>query len=158
MSSQVTEKMSFTPAQCRAARALLNWSQGQLAEESKVATKTIADFEREGRTPYPRTLADLEVTLRAAGIEFTNGGKPGVAWLNWKWFVELYKPDARAKHYFRYFPDGASLVQWVENLKARKTEDINIRIHVPADASRPEHEAVIKLNVVYAWPPSNRPA
>jgi transcriptional regulator with XRE-family HTH domain len=70
--------MSFTPAQCRAARALLNWSQADLAKNSKVATKTIADFEREERNPYDRTLADIRATLEKAGIEFTNGGAPGV--------------------------------------------------------------------------------
>jgi len=70
--------MSFTPAQCRAARGLLGWSQAQLAEASKVATKTIADFERESRTPYDRTLADIQRAFEVAWVEFTNGGQPGV--------------------------------------------------------------------------------
>jgi transcriptional regulator with XRE-family HTH domain len=70
--------MSFTPAQCRAARALLNWSQADLAKESRVATRTIADFEREERRPYDRTLADIRAALESAGIEFTNGEAPGV--------------------------------------------------------------------------------
>jgi transcriptional regulator with XRE-family HTH domain len=70
--------MSFTPAQSRAARGLLGWSQAQLAEASKVATKTIADFERESRTPYDRTLADVRRAFEAAGVSFTNGGEPGV--------------------------------------------------------------------------------
>ena len=72
--------MSFTAAQCRAARALLNLSQAQLAEMSRVATKTVADFEREARTPYDRTLADIRSALEAAGVEFIpeNGGGPGV--------------------------------------------------------------------------------
>jgi transcriptional regulator with XRE-family HTH domain len=79
MSSKVAEKMSFTAAQCRAARALLSWSQAQLAEASKVATKTVADFERESRAPYERTLADIRRTLEAAGVEFIENGKgPGV--------------------------------------------------------------------------------
>jgi transcriptional regulator with XRE-family HTH domain len=80
MSSKVTEKMSFTAAQCRAARALLNWSQAKLGEASKVATKTIADFEREVRTPYDRTLTDIRSALESAGIAFIaeNGGGPGV--------------------------------------------------------------------------------
>ncbi len=66
--------------QCRAARALLNWSQGQLAEASKVAMKTIADFERGARKPYERTLRDVEMALEDAGVEFipNNGGGPGV--------------------------------------------------------------------------------
>ena len=70
--------MSFTAAQCRAARGLLGWSQAQLAEASKVATKTITDFERESRTPYERTLADVQRAFEAAGVVFTNGGEPGV--------------------------------------------------------------------------------
>jgi transcriptional regulator with XRE-family HTH domain len=70
--------MLFTPAQCRAARGLLGWSQAQLAGISKVATKTIADFERESRTPYDRTLADIGRVFEAAGVEFTGDGQPGV--------------------------------------------------------------------------------
>ncbi len=75
--------MSVTPAQCRAARGLLGWSQAELAASSKVAVKTIADFERGSRTPYPRTLEDILEALEAAGVIFlaegegTDGG-PGV--------------------------------------------------------------------------------
>ncbi|WP_041247747.1 helix-turn-helix domain-containing protein [Komagataeibacter medellinensis] len=72
--------MELLPAQCRAARALLNWSQSQLEAASQVAKKTIADFEREARTPYPRTLTALRTALEAAGVEFIaeNGGGAGV--------------------------------------------------------------------------------
>jgi transcriptional regulator with XRE-family HTH domain len=70
--------MSLSADQCRAARALLNWSQRELADASKVATKTIADFERSTRAPYDRTLAGMQRALEAAGIEFINGGKPVV--------------------------------------------------------------------------------
>jgi len=70
--------MEITPAQCRAARALLNWSQDHLEMAAKVARKTIADFEREARTPYDRTLAAIRSALEAAGVEFTNGDAPGV--------------------------------------------------------------------------------
>ncbi|ATR19456.1 transcriptional regulator (plasmid) [Roseomonas sp. FDAARGOS_362] len=72
--------MDITPAQCRAARALLNWSQDQLETAAKVARKTIADFEREVRRPYARTLEALRAALEAAGVEFIpeNGGGAGV--------------------------------------------------------------------------------
>lgn len=72
--------VSIAPAQCRAARALLNWSQDELERSSQVARKTIADFEREARQPYPRTLEALRAALEAAGVEFIeqNGGGPGV--------------------------------------------------------------------------------
>jgi transcriptional regulator with XRE-family HTH domain len=70
--------MSFSPAQCRAARGLLKWSQADLAQASKVVPKTIVYFEREDRTPYDRTLAAIRAALEAAGVEFTNGDQPGV--------------------------------------------------------------------------------
>src|ERR1700722_11919591 len=70
--------MSFSAAQCRAARALIGWSQDQLATASKVAKATIANFELGNREPYPRTLDDIREALEAAGVELTNGGQPGV--------------------------------------------------------------------------------
>ncbi len=72
--------MSFTAAQCRAARALIGWSQDKLAAESKVAKATIANFEADRRAPYERTLTDLRAALETAGIVFVaeNGEGPGV--------------------------------------------------------------------------------
>lgn len=75
--------MTISPAQCRAARALLGWSQGQLGEVSKVAKATIANFEAGKREPYERTLSDLKAALEEAGVTFladgeTAGGGPGV--------------------------------------------------------------------------------
>jgi len=72
--------MSIGPAQCRAARGLLGWSQSELSKASKTATKTVADFERGARVPYPRTLDDIRAALEMAGVEFIdkNGGGPGV--------------------------------------------------------------------------------
>jgi transcriptional regulator with XRE-family HTH domain len=70
----------ISPAQCRAARALLSWRQDELEEASGVAKKTIADFERGARAPRAGTLASIQATLEAAGIEFIdeNGGGAGV--------------------------------------------------------------------------------
>ena len=72
--------MSINPAQCRGARGLLGWSQSDLSRASKTATKTIADFERGARQPYPRTLKDVRAALEQAGVEFIaeNGGGAGV--------------------------------------------------------------------------------
>ena len=66
-----------TPAQCRAARALLNWTQAVLAERAGVARKTIADFELASRTLHIRTRRDITATLESAGIEFTWGEDDG---------------------------------------------------------------------------------
>ena len=70
--------MPVKPGQCRAARALIGWSQEQLASSSKVAKATIANFELGKRVPYDRTLDDISAALEAAGVEFTNGEEPGV--------------------------------------------------------------------------------
>ncbi|ESY92253.1 DNA-binding protein [Mesorhizobium sp. LNHC229A00] len=72
--------MIVSPAQCRAGRALIGWSQDQLASASKVAKATIANFEAAKRTPYDRTLADIQAALEAAGIIFIieNGEGAGV--------------------------------------------------------------------------------
>ena len=72
--------MSITGDQCRAARALLKWSQGDLKDAAKVARKTIADFENGASVPFERTLRDIKQTLEEAGVEFipANGGGAGV--------------------------------------------------------------------------------
>ena len=72
--------MSLLPGQLRAARALIGWSQDQLAEASKVAKATIANFEAGKRQPYDRTLEDIRAALESAGVEFIaeNGGGAGV--------------------------------------------------------------------------------
>ena len=70
--------MRITPAQCRAARAMLEWSRDGLAVAAKVARRTVVDFERGARRPYDRTLADIQRALEAAGIEFTDDDAPGV--------------------------------------------------------------------------------
>lgn len=71
--------MSFNGAQCRAARALISWSQDQLVDASKVTKSTIANFEAGKREPYPRTLADLRSALEAAGVEFLDDGQAAAA-------------------------------------------------------------------------------
>jgi transcriptional regulator with XRE-family HTH domain len=57
------ERPSITPAQCRAARALLDWSQTRLSAESGVGEKTIVDFEQGKRKPFARTIRDLREAL-----------------------------------------------------------------------------------------------
>ncbi|MEN2980967.1 helix-turn-helix transcriptional regulator [Tistrella bauzanensis] len=64
----------LTPAKCRAARALLDWSQQKLAEEAGVGSVTVRQFE--GHAAKPRR-ATMEVLVRAfvnAGIRFTAHG------------------------------------------------------------------------------------
>ena len=70
----------MTPAQCRAARALLNWTQQQLADAAGVGNATIRNFEAGRSGPQKATLTVLCRALEAADVEFIeeNGGGPGV--------------------------------------------------------------------------------
>jgi len=70
--------MALTNAQCRAARALLNWRQEDLVAHSKITKKTIADFERGVTRPHAQTIAQITAAFEAAGIEFLNSDQPGV--------------------------------------------------------------------------------
>ncbi|KAB2700318.1 helix-turn-helix transcriptional regulator [Ochrobactrum sp. Kaboul] len=70
----------ITPAQCRAARALIEWSRDDLASACAVALRTIVDFERGAREPRRVTLQAIRAALEAAGVIFIdqNGNGPGV--------------------------------------------------------------------------------
>lgn len=68
-------KNIIDPRLCRAARGLINWSQEELAIKIGSSKKTITDFERGNRKPQPRTLQDISVAFKEAGIEFENNDK-----------------------------------------------------------------------------------
>ena len=65
---------SITTNQVRAARALLGWSQRDLAKNAKIAVSTVADFERGQRVPVPANFQAIRDAIAAAGIAFTAGG------------------------------------------------------------------------------------
>lgn len=65
---------ALSPAQVRAARALLAWSQQDLARAAHVAPSTVADFERGYRTPVANNADAMRGALEAAGISFLPGG------------------------------------------------------------------------------------
>jgi len=68
----------LTSSQCRAARGLLDWSQQQLADAAGVGVVTVRQFEAGKGEPRRATLAVIEQALQVAGVEFTNGDRPGV--------------------------------------------------------------------------------
>ena len=69
-----------TPEQCRAARGLLGWSQGELAEKAAVGIVTVRHLEAGIHVPRRATLDVIRRSLEAAGVEFIDqdGGGPGV--------------------------------------------------------------------------------
>ncbi len=70
----------ITPAQCRAARGLLGWSQRDLAGRAQVGLMTVNQLESEATAPRRSTAAVIRSAFEAAGIEFIdeNGGGVGV--------------------------------------------------------------------------------
>ena len=70
----------MTPAQSRAARGLLDWSQLQLANAAKVSESTLRNFEAGRSVPISNNLDALHTALESAGVIFVeeNGAGPGV--------------------------------------------------------------------------------
>jgi transcriptional regulator with XRE-family HTH domain len=70
----------LTPAQSRAARGLIEWSQEQLAQASHLGLSTIRDFEKGRRIPTHNNLSAVKQALETAGVQFIpeNGGGAGV--------------------------------------------------------------------------------
>ena len=71
-------KMLIIPAQCRAARGLLDWTQPDLAKASGLGLSTIVDFERDRRRVSEEAVSAIREALEGNGVEFTNGKRPGV--------------------------------------------------------------------------------
>jgi transcriptional regulator with XRE-family HTH domain len=57
-------------AQVRAARALLEWNQTDLAAAAKIALPTVKRFETGVRTPIPVVKAAIVRAIEDAGVEF----------------------------------------------------------------------------------------
>lgn len=72
--------IAISPAQCRAARALLDCTREQLAEMSGVPVRTLADFETGATTPRAGTLRKLSEAFSREGIALisVNGAPAGV--------------------------------------------------------------------------------
>jgi DNA-binding XRE family transcriptional regulator len=62
--------MEITPAQCRGARGLLDWTQADLAKKVGIALRTVRDFESGKRRPLQIVRSSIKQALEEAGIEF----------------------------------------------------------------------------------------
>ena len=80
LQSDFKSDFEMTPAQCRAARALLGKEQGEVADAANVARATLIDFEKDQRVPRASTIAAIRAALEVAGVVFIaeNGGGAGV--------------------------------------------------------------------------------
>jgi transcriptional regulator with XRE-family HTH domain len=97
----------LTSGQVKAARALLAWSQKELAVKARVATSTVADFERESRTPVANNIQAIRDALEREGLQFTSGGVVAKA------LFEMPRPTQQ-KGALIHWVDATSLSQWGE--------------------------------------------
>ncbi len=73
--------MALTPSQCRAARALIDMKQEELAEASGIAVNTIRKFEGGETTPHQSNREKIREAFEKAGVIFidrTPDAGPGV--------------------------------------------------------------------------------
>lgn len=68
---------TVSPAQVRAARAWLNWSQDQLSARSGISKRTIARYESGKTLAHPETIDLIRDVLEGEGIVFQFVGMIG---------------------------------------------------------------------------------
>ncbi len=73
-----TEKFRPSRDHVKAARVFLHMTQEQLAKAAGVSAATLAAFEAGSYATYDSTMDKIVAALEARGIEFLNGGRPGV--------------------------------------------------------------------------------
>jgi bifunctional ADP-heptose synthase (sugar kinase/adenylyltransferase) len=72
----------MTPGQCRAARALLNWSQADLGKRATLAKWSVVTFEN-GKSDkmHPNHVKWLQRAIESAGVRFVEfDTETGVVW------------------------------------------------------------------------------
>jgi transcriptional regulator with XRE-family HTH domain len=73
--------MPLTPEQCRAARALLDWTQDELAAHAEVSRSTVRGFEGNQHDLQRATTAAIRRALETGGVIFLDADDacgPGV--------------------------------------------------------------------------------
>jgi transcriptional regulator with XRE-family HTH domain len=88
--------MLITTDQIRAARALLNWSQEELAQRSGLARPTIVNIENSAKLPEMRTMQKIASAFDKADIEF--GANESVSRKNED--VKIYRGNEEFKNFF----------------------------------------------------------
>jgi transcriptional regulator with XRE-family HTH domain len=72
----------LTPAACRAARALLDWTIHDLARHAGIGSATVSIYERGERPAFASTEKKILAAFTAHGVEITNGDGTGARLLN----------------------------------------------------------------------------
>ena len=82
MRSKRSNKVLMNGYQCRAARAWLGWTQGELAQTAGVGLSTLKDFEKSDRKTIAAIVNQLQQVFEEVGVEFTSdeaGQKIGIS-------------------------------------------------------------------------------
>lgn len=70
----MAEELQISKEQVKAGRALVAWSQQDLAKAANIAPSTVADFERGDRQPQASSIDLMRNALLKAGIKLAKGG------------------------------------------------------------------------------------
>ena len=117
------EESIFAATDSKAARALLGWTQGDLAKACNVSVSTIADFEKGDRVPIAANLTALRQGFEAAGIVFTSDGPTAYGEVSFWLMTEEVQTTLR----FRYsFNQGAVVQEIVAAFGAIEGDVISI--------------------------------
>jgi transcriptional regulator with XRE-family HTH domain len=140
MTMNQSSPAELTPKLVKAARALLAWSQQDLAKEANVATSTVADFERGQRTPVANNAQAIRGALEKADIHFLPTGaiigppvpgvvapqRPGLP-VRWVTAQDLSQWADRK--------DGAASLPTLLAFLIRATQGPNVQLRFPSDES-----------------------
>ena len=77
----------ITPRQSKAARALLGWTQAELAEKAELTMDTVSRFEQEKSDTRGQAMISMEAAIREAGIKLLapeNGEGEGLRFVSMK--------------------------------------------------------------------------
>lgn len=77
--SLMSDSRHLQPAQVRAARALLGWTQSDLAARAGVGKQTVVRFEGGGHAPIGAVLEAIQTALETGGAEFISDGAASIA-------------------------------------------------------------------------------
>lgn len=77
------ERLALTPEMCKAARALLRWTQKDLAAKSGISERTLAAFEAGQAVPFVKTVGALKSCFAGAGVEFVTGDLKAGVIIHW---------------------------------------------------------------------------
>ncbi|MBB3962896.1 MULTISPECIES: helix-turn-helix transcriptional regulator [Rhizobium] len=62
----------LTPALCRAARGIVDWTQMELSERAGVSRSTVRDYEGGRHDVHRATAAQLKLALESGGVNFVD--------------------------------------------------------------------------------------